>query len=220
MTLGELMAQFRADVDDAKAPPLWSDASVIRWMNEAEQEACRRSELLIDSTTVALTPVTAVAADAWVAYDPRIVAVKRARPQGQYPIPVITAKEMDGYQNWEDETGPLLRALVSDMATFKFRTYPVLTANATIDLTVQRLPLADMVEPEEDSPEIAVVYHLKLLHWVKHRAYSVDDVDANDPRLASKYEADFIREFGTATARQEAWIRAHGGRDPVTGTFA
>lgn len=49
MTLEELIAQFRTDADDTARPYLWGDDDLIRWFNEAVNEACRRSHLLVDS---------------------------------------------------------------------------------------------------------------------------------------------------------------------------
>lgn len=220
MNLGQLIAQFRRDTDDTTVPFLWPDPSVINWLNEAEQEACRRSQLLIDSSTAALTPLTVTADNAFITYDTRIIKILRARPRGKLPVSIITAQEMDTRPNWEDETGVELRALVSDMATDKLRTYPVLTVALTIDLTVQRLPLADMTELDADSPEIKALYHMKLIEWAKWRAYSMDDVDANDPLKAEKALANFEAEFGVTSANGETWMRLHGGRDLMTGHFA
>ncbi len=220
MTLGQLIAQFRRDTDDTKLPYLWPDPSVVNWLNEAEQEACRRSQLLIDSATGALTPLTTTANVAFVSYDTRIIRILRARPRGHLPVPIVTAQEMDDRPNWEDETGTDLKALITDMATDQLRTYPVLTAAFTIDLTVQRLPLTDMSNLEQHSPEIKSVYHIKLIEWAKWRAYSIDDVDANDPQKAAKALATFEHEFGKTNANVETWFRLHGGRDLVTGSFA
>lgn len=220
MKAGELLAQFRRDTDDIREPYLWPNPSLLIWLNEAEQEACRRSELLVDSSSAALTPLVTTISQAFVSYDARIVKILRARPRGKLPVPIVTAQEMDARPNWEDETGTELRALINDMEIGKLRTYPVLSAAVTIDLTVQRLPLADMDNLDEDSPEIATAYHLKLLDWVKWRAYSVDDVDANDPTKAEKALKAFTKEFGTATAAGDTWMRLHGGRDLLTGGFA
>lgn len=220
MKLGELRAQFRRDTDDAKLPYLWPDSSVDNWLNEAEQEACRRSQLLIDSSTAPLTPLTVTANDPWMPYDARIIKILRARPRGALPVSIITAQEMDGLPYWEDETGPTLLALITDMATGKLRTYPKLTAAATIDLTVQRLPLTDMTDAEAHSPEIRADYHMKLIEWAKWRAYSMDDVDANDPQKAAKALKVFEGEFGKTSANGETWMRLHGGRDLATGFFA
>lgn len=220
MKLGQLVAQFRRDTDDTREPFLWSPESVVTWLNEAEREACTRAQLLIDSSTAGITPLVTVADNAFVAYDQRIVRVLRARPRGRLPVQMVTAQEMDVYPNWEDETGTELRALITDMATYKLRTYPVLTAPATLDLTVQRLPMQDMTNQDEQSPEIQAQYHLHLVEWAKYRAYSMPDEDANDPKRAAVALGRFEAQFGRTSAKGDAWMRQHGGRDLMTGHFA
>ncbi|MBI4695585.1 MAG: hypothetical protein HY749_16330 [Gammaproteobacteria bacterium] len=220
MKLVSLIAQWRADVDDAQQPFLWSEASVLNWFNEAEQEACRRAELIVDSSTAEICTLQVTANNPWVAYDPRIVRVLRARPVGHVGIGVLTMAEMDERPNWEDETGTVLKALVTDMETGKFRCWPTLTANTTIAITASRLPLADMDDSVNAEPEIRAEYHLKLLDWVKWRAYSVDDVDGTDPAKARAALKRFEAEFGTASALLDAWLRRYGNREFVGGSFA
>lgn len=220
MTLKELIAQFRIDHDDTKKPYLWSDDAIRAWLNEAEREACRRGKLLVDSTTTEICYLTVAKGDPWLPYDQRIIRVLRAMPEGTdyvRPIPVTTHDRMDDYwPGWEREERSRLEALVENMESFRLRTYPVLTEELVLNLTVQRLPLCDMAKPE-DSPEIPSLFHMSLLHWAKYKAYAVDDVDANDPKKSASGYALFREQFGDSTAQEEHWLRQQGGRDLMNG---
>lgn len=221
MTFKELLAQFRSDVDDTGTPPLWSTASFVLWLNEAENEACGRAELLIDSTTPEIVNVSIAADDPWVTLDYRIVRPLRARATGHNPIQILTAEEMDDTSpNWETDEGTRLHALIRNLESYKLRAYPIQTAAVDVSLTVQRLPLDPLTKDAGDTePEIPPQYHLKLLPWVKYRAYSVDDVDLQDLDKAQRYYDEFRREFGDRDAHVETFLRRHGGRDMVTGVF-
>jgi hypothetical protein len=221
MKLSALMAQFRVDADDQKKPYLWSDESLILWANEAEQEACRRSALLKDSSTADICIVTAGTNNPWIKIDRRIVKTLRAKPQGySMPVDLTTHARMDEfYCNWEASTGTSLRGLITDMETGKLRTFPILTADVLVNLTVWRLPLKDMKSPE-DCPEIRMESHIRLIHWMLYKAYSVPDVDSNDPEKAKTHFDLFGLEFGKpASATHDEWMRQNGGRDLVTGSF-
>lgn len=211
MKLSKLISRFRSECDDLAEPYLWSEEDVKAWFNEAEQEACRRSELLVDSTTDSITLIVAVAEDPWIPLSRRIVKPLRAREVAGLPLSVLHCQQMDATTGWELSTGTSLRALVTGMETYKIRSYPILaedTSDIEIRLTVQRLPLRDM-EEGDDEPEIPDQYHIKLLHWVKYLAYSVDDVDANDPNKANKHLALFEAEFGGANAMFDTFMRQH-----------
>lgn len=221
MTLKELIARFRTDIDDVASPPLWSDDYVVACLNEAEQEACRRSELLLDSSTPEIVSVTAVSGEAFISIDPRILVIKRVRQAASNPVAIVSASYLDGNPTWEAETGPYIRALISDLETDKLRAYPIPTADLALTFTVQRLPLEDLSRSAlTGEPEIRAQHHLKLVYWALYRAYAVDDTDVHDDQKSAKWLKLFEREFGTTSASQETWLRMHGGRDLMTGYFA
>lgn len=221
MKLSELLERFRSDADDKVTPYLWSDADVKFWLNEAEQEACRRSVLLKDSSTTEICRVTAGTSNPWIKLDPRIVRVLRAKPTSQtYPVGLLSSNHMDNtVPNWESATGTELNSLITDLETGKLRTFPIMTADVAVELTVQRLPLKDMSELSH-CPEIRKESHVKLVHWALFKAYSVPDIDANDPKKAVEQMALFEAEFGKpVSAAHDEWLRQHGGRDLFTGDF-
>lgn len=60
MNLSALRTEFRILVDDTRAPYLWSNASVDRYINEAQVEAATRAWLLYEfdgvATSIPLVP--------------------------------------------------------------------------------------------------------------------------------------------------------------------
>jgi hypothetical protein len=49
MTVDELRTLFRNRTQDTAKPYLWSDEEVFEYMDDAQNEACRRAHLLVDS---------------------------------------------------------------------------------------------------------------------------------------------------------------------------
>lgn len=61
MTLEELVAAARLKLDDAVLPYLWTTDELVNYANEAEREACRRANLIVDRTTAAYCRIAVVA---------------------------------------------------------------------------------------------------------------------------------------------------------------
>jgi hypothetical protein len=68
-----------------------------------------------------------------------------------------------------------------------------------VELRTFRLPF-DVVAG--DDLEIDAQHHLKLLDWVKHKAYSIPDTDTYDSQKAAKHEAAFTAYCATAKVEQ------------------
>lgn len=207
MLLLGLRTLFRREANDATKPYLWSDEALNDFANEAEQEACRRGHLLIDSTANFCT-IPIVAGDDVLALDPRIIDVRRARLIGENcMLDLIHVDEMDASApQWETETGTP-RALVTDYQSNALRLYPIPTAADSLKLTVSRLPMKDMAA-DDDAPEIRIEHRRGLVQWMLHRAFDTKDSELIDPQGAAKALAKFEAEFGRrSSARNEHWMR-------------
>lgn len=204
MNLGELRDRFRRETNDLVKPYFWSDDELVAWLNEAQEEACRRALLLVDSTSDAAV-IDLSAGDIGADLHPSVIFVRRAiRGNGQALIPRVARSMDEEAPGWELAQPSTPYVFVPDWQTGYLRFYPPAKNAETIRLTVVRTPLNPMVN-DEDAPEIRSQYHAYLLDWVKSRAYGKQDADSYDPKKADFHEKQFILRFGETTAIGEHW---------------
>lgn len=221
MTLSELIKIARQRLGDTvRGPYLWTTAELKEFANDAQREACRRSRLIVDSTTAEICQITLASGTDTYALDDRVIFIKRAIVDGQ-SMPLGRAHSADLDNNapgWETETG-LPRAYVPNMDVHSFRPYPAPDGAYTVRLTVIRTPLVDM-DDGDDTPEIRGRYHLGLVNWMQYRAYMKQDSQVFDPKAASVAESMFEAEFGKrSSAQDESWISREHGYFPEEGVY-
>lgn len=212
MILEDLINLCRRATDDSIAPYLTSDDDWMEFANDAQSEACRRSRLIVDSTTAEICQVALVPGTDVYPLDPRVMFVRRVSLAGILPaLSPVSYKTLDkGAPDWQTETGEP-RAYIKDFDTGMFRPYPAPDAAYTANLTVVRLPMAAM-DDGDNTPEIHSRFHRALSDWMLFRAYSRPDSEVYNPKKADLHEAAFEREFGKhSSAQDEVWIeREHG----------
>ena len=216
MTLAELIALYRADSLDQADPPFCSNELLTLYANEAQDEACRRGQLLRDSLA-SLCTISFEAGDEAVGLDHRVIRVLRAFVDG-HEAWVVDVEEMDclrpGWQFQDATTAGRPLRLVTGMSTGKLHLWPKPSQDGVIRLTVQRLPLKPM-RADGDSPEIRPELHRALVPWMLYRAYSREDSDLYNDRKAAVHLAKFEAEFGhKASGRNEEWVRRGSGLTP------
>lgn len=220
MTLRDLIDIFRHEVDDVAEPYLWTEEELIEYANDAQNEACRRARLLIDSTTEAICQIDVLIGTASYALDPRVIFIRRAKVASSVlPLARASLRDMDDAAlGWDAHTGSV-RAYLTDVDSGRVRLYRIPTATDTLHLTVVRLPLAEMVSLD-DAPEIHVRYQRSLRHWMCFRAYSKQDAETKDDKKAAEGLALFEQEFGKKSAAiDEEWIGREQAYDRWDGTF-
>lgn len=208
MQLQQLITLFRSEVDDAASPHLWDDDEVLDFANDAQNEACRRARLLVDSSTAAICQIAVTTAGlGLLTLDPRVLFVRKARIANALPLRRMNMQDMEAYDAyWQDASASTPRFFIPDYETGKLQLWPKPSAASTLLLTVVRDPLAEMND-DQDTPEIAERYHRSLRFWMMFRAYSKQDSEANDPKKAADSLALFEQEFGQkSSAVDEAWI--------------
>jgi hypothetical protein len=126
MTGQELVAHLRESILDDSAPPyLWQDTELLRYLNYAEVQACRRAHLIIDGTTkndngtaatagtlgqkpLCMLPI--IANVATYNLSPKVLQVKRCQLMSMtYPLPGPKSySEIDELQSeWWGTAGTL-----------------------------------------------------------------------------------------------------------------
>ena len=205
MTLGELISRFRREVKDTVKPYFCADEDIIAWLNEAEEEACRRAFLIVDSTSTA-SQLDIAAGDVGSDLDPLVIFVRRASLQSTHRplIPAVVRSMDEELPGWENAQASVPTRFVPDWQTGYLRLYPPSRSADTIKLTVVRLPVRQMVE-EDDEPEIRRQFHAYLLDWAKHRAYNIPDSDFFDAKKSDYHLSVFTQKFGETSAISEAW---------------
>ena len=202
LNLGSLRDNFRLLTDDTAAPPLWSDDEITRYANDTVRDAAERGFLIEDDQTPEICQIAVVANTANYPLDPRILKIRRATLGSTNRLLTVTDSdsldrgwrgEIDGVTSgWENSKG-YTSAFIE--TTSGIRLVGIPTANDTLNLSVYRLPLSDMVEMG-DKPEIRIERRYDLLDGMLARGYLKHDSEAYDPKLAAEHEAKFTAHFG------------------------
>lgn len=213
MTLAQLLEQLRIELDDVEEDYLWSDAELTRYLNEAEKEACRRARLIIDSTLPDVTEINVTASTPVCDVDPRIIRILDVIPSwDNRPLRRTTMQEMNLQEpSWRERTDARPQHYIADYGTNQIRIFPIPTVSGLLRLRVYRIPIEEMQLEQKDSiePEIKPMYHEKLIHWAKHRAYLKKDADTLDKNASAEALAMFEAEFGPA---KSAWSEEFDAR--------
>ena len=208
MNLAGLLEICRRELDDTAEPFLWDDAELIEHAVDAQNEACRRARLIVDSTTTAICTIATVIGQSVYTLDPRVIRVNRARLTGEVmPLCPMMLRDVDaqypGWEDWEDGTPAYW---IPDYETNKIRLMRPPDAVGTLNLQVVRLPLVDP-KVEEDDLEIREEYQRSLRHWVLYRAWMKRDSETYNEKAAAGALALFEQEFGRKQgAYDEQWM--------------
>lgn len=204
MTLGEMIELYRAQAGDTAEPYFCDDALLTLYANEAQMEACRRGQLLLDALRVQLQ-----AGQELVKLTPTALRVIRAFVDGN-AVGWIGAEQMDGlYPGWQfDDPQRQVQHMVFGVATGAVYLWPRPSQAGELCMTVQRLPKMPMADAQ-DEPEIRQEAHYALVHWMLYRAYSRMDTDLYNDAKAALALQQFEAEFGSkASVRNEEWVRS------------
>jgi hypothetical protein len=220
MTGKEMIAHLRESIlDDVSPPPLWSDTELLRFLNYAEVQACRRAHLIIDSTTAndngtagtastsgqkPLCTLTLIPDQAVYLLSPKILQIKRCQIVGMpYPLdgPKTYSDLDDIYPNWMGTSGTAATAGTNGYPTYFLNepgnTIAFILAPSTTGpakLAVSRIPLTPFTL--QTSPEIDEKYHEGLCDWAAHLAYMKNESETLNLNMAKVYDDKFTRQFG------------------------
>lgn len=227
----EIIFHLRESIlDDAAMPYLWSNTELLRLLNYAEVQACRRAHLIIDATTASdsgtaatagtmgqkpLCVLPIIANQAVYNLSPKILQVKRLQLASMtYPLrgplhyPQVD-EEMAGWWGTNGTVGTCGSGGYPDaFLNEPGNTITLLLApsvNDTAYLTVSRIPLMSFAL--KTSPEIDERYHVDLCDWAAHLAYMKPDSETINLDLAKYYENIFTEKFGPLPDAYSARMR-------------
>lgn len=143
MTVAEVLAAFGDLTDDLGQTPLWSTSVRLRFLREAQIEACRRARLLRDQDKDEVSLISLVAQTGSYDVDPRVIFIRRVKWSGaDRPLVRVHPKWLDEcFPGWEghDAGVPQFWALIDRRLVL----YPAPEDVGTVRLDVVREPLAD-----------------------------------------------------------------------------
>ncbi|OGA63069.1 MAG: hypothetical protein A2710_26590 [Burkholderiales bacterium RIFCSPHIGHO2_01_FULL_64_960] len=208
MKVAEFIAAFRADLRDGVEGELWSDADIVRYLNDAVQEACERSKLIEDRQTPAVCTITLVPDVSTYQLHPSVFEIKRATLRGR-PLDETSVEELDddcpGWENWKGSPRLFIFEQASGARPASIRLVRIPTQADTLSLTVYRGALNPLTAANGTAkPELPERFHERLKDWVYRCAYLKQDADAFDKSKAIEFEASFERSFG---ARPDANVQ-------------
>lgn len=229
MTPEEVVELFRLTVDDTdESDPLWSALEVYHYLDEAQKQFARETDYFSDASTASIVAVAVTADDPWVELSPRITKIRAAQLTSTgNKITPMTFAQMEDQPNtvdtygspfnftstyrWQQSAGTP-RFIITDMERNKGRLASIPVIDDTIELQVYRLPLKDI---DEDSVKLEVTeveYQRGLILYMKHLAYSKNDVDTFEQQLADRAKAE-SNEFHVKAGRQVSrkTLSAHVG---------
>jgi len=198
---GDLLEQFRIEMNDAEEPFLWSDELVYKYLNDAQKQFARKTDGIQDSTTVAVCTLAVIANTNTYALHPTIKKIRSVRrADNGRPVEVINEEDMPGRKWFFDGRTGVITALITGMDENSVRVWPVPFETVNLQMSVFRLPLVEVVD--DQALEIGAQHHMHLLSWAKHLAYLKQDADAFDRTKADEFGMRFERYCADVQAEQ------------------
>lgn len=222
MNLQQLVDELRNNIlydrsDSVSGDPdqLWTDATLVSYINEAQRRFAIRSLCIIDKTTAAACQVTLLTDTAEYELHPSVIGVLSARLNAEEHDLARTGHSLlnryippsedfwDAAQLAATSGKPLAfstdEAVLDDSSSWgsaTLRVYPKPSAtynNTLLKLRVARKPINTFTTTAMSSqtPEVPVDYHVDMLDWAAYLALRINDVDAGSMRRAEKFAASF-----------------------------
>lgn len=196
MSLDELIDAYRGDTNDRTEQPLVSKEDVVRYLNEAEEEACIRANLIFDQSTPAVCEIVVTAGISVYKLHAAVLNVNKAyfTPTGgtEVELCIIDRLELDRRERgWRKKT-ETPRYLIQDDVRIQLGCIP--ESAGALRIECYRLPLRSI--EDSDKPEIHRAHHGHLVKWVSYRAYATPDSELFDPARSARSLAEFEQHFG------------------------
>jgi hypothetical protein len=194
MTLAELTAEANRLTRNTSVDALWTDAEWANFANWAEQEACRRANLIWDRATVNVARYSLAIGAAWTDMSAKLIEIERVTFAG-VSLPYIALEILDQtFPGWEALTDTPVFVTKQGRA---LRLYPKPKVAGDLIVHASRLPSANLaVATPSGSPEIPAHLHLALVDGMLHRAYLKNDSETYNKGASDHHLAEFERTFG------------------------
>lgn len=207
-----VIEHFRSQIVDQNRPYLWSDDEVIRYLDDAQLEFCRRTEGIGDTSTPEVVNVPITTGEILAKVHPSILTFRLAlRASDGSKIEIINHTDV---RSWTNTTGRVTRMIVGlENGVVRWGTTPQEDDEA--NLMVYRLPLEDITDFDQEL-EIEAKHHIHLVDWMRHLAYLKDDTEVFDKQASDRAEKLFSTYCDFVAAEQRRYKQkpravAYGG---------
>jgi len=221
VNLGELLAELRegilndrTDRVDGTPDYLWTDATLKRYINEAQRRFAVQGLVIRDSSTDEVTKVTLVEGQTLYPLHESIIAVISAKNDtddadlsrlGHSMLAAYRAPSETWYDPSYYSSVPAGATIgystdegvspddFDSMSSVTMRVYPAPSADQDGDivrLRVVRKPIEKLVS-SSDQPEIPEDHHIEMLDWAAYLALRIVDDDAGNPKRAADFRESF-----------------------------
>lgn len=223
MNLGELLAELRegilndrSDRTSGTSDYLWTDDTLVRYINEAQRRFATKALVIRDATTSEVCTITLATGVTEYTLHESVIALLSARHStdttdliraghqalGAYRAPDTYIIDPAAYATLPPGK-PLAfttdEHVVGDdndaQGVVTLRVYPAPSADwngDTIKLRVIRKPINQLrATAPNEYPEIPADHHLEMLDWAAYLALRIVDQDAGNPRRAAEFAASF-----------------------------
>lgn len=200
MELSQLRDAVRDALDDNSNPPLYPDAELDRYLNNAVAEACLRARLYQDDSSD-LTRIPLEVGVARYALDPCIFAVRAVHVSGRTrPVVRTTSARLDDLcPGWSHlaQTNATPEYAVFDVQQKTLTLHPPPANGGTLYLRVWRQPSeAERMEDDGDEPAVLLTSPETLKHWALHEAYLKKDSELYDADKSGAHLGLFVDRYG------------------------
>jgi hypothetical protein len=224
--LRENLLHDRSDQVAGTSDRLWSDVTLVRYIDEAQRRFARRSLCIRDATIPKFTQITTVANQNYYTLDPAVVAVISARFAGDIAdLKRAGHSQFDTYSTPDSyffdpsylSTVPPAKPLAwatdeetaadphGSVGVVKIRLFPTpdaVHAGVIVNMRVCRLPQTRLTTGELTVyPEIPEDYHIPMLDYAAYLALRIVDHEMGDAARAAEFLKSF--EAHVDEARQE-----------------
>lgn len=197
MEISEVIEEFRSQVADQAVPFLFSDTEILRWLVDAQDMFVRGIGGIADGSTTNLIDVSVIADEPFSSFSPYILRIRSGRLlTAQKPVEFIHEADLElkrqcdyGFQRPslldDTDTGVVSYGILG-ITDKQIRWYKVPETDDICRLHIFRLPFPRIVDEDDEKNclEIDEQYHLDLILWMKHKAYSKEDAETYDKTLA------------------------------------
>lgn len=195
---------------------LWTDASLLRYLTEAQRQACNRTDFLYDDETFS---ITLVAGSPTYVISNLITRIEQVSLNDKTVAHKSKIQLQMDHPHWRSDSGIGSSDASYTIRGRKLRMYPIpdaLDAGSIVYLDTYRLPL-ESITSVGDELEIPEEYHRDLIWWVLYEAYSKQDADGYDKERGLQYLAQFEQVFGQVI---DSKVRLHQLQEDSSATFA